>query len=256
MKKYRILSFILIMLLLVSGCGKTNKLEEPTKPNTEQSQTQSTPQEISKAASEKMKALSNYKMNMKMTMSMSAEGTTLEMITDADYTIDIKNNANYGQMTMSVMGMTSISEMYQLVKDGKVFSYSKEKDTDTWYVEEDTEEAMTSNEMFDLFDGELSYKEVTAKTSGAKAYEVTLTKEQVAKLTGDESINATIETITLAMEIKDDYIISMSLSMPAESDGMTMTVDLTINFSDFNTAGNVTIPNDVINKAVKQSTEQ
>lgn len=221
MKKLKYL-VLTLLLVFVTGCGAK-------------------PEDILKEASENMKKLDNYHMNLDMNMKMSYEGTSMEMGAKASSDIDVKNGAGAMETTVSFFGMSETEKSYFTVKDGKTTTYTQ--DDEEWYKE--TEEDVSNNVDFDIFSNANSIEKVEGEKN---TYKVVLSKEQVKELvgsTGEDMEDMEFENIDIKITVEDKHITKMVMSMSAEGNEVTFTFE----FSKFNEVS-VTIPEEVINEAV------
>lgn len=221
MKKLKYL-VLTLLLVFVTGCGAK-------------------PEDILKEASENMKKLDNYHMNLDMNMKMSYEGTSMEMGAKASSDIDVKNGAGAMETTVSFFGMSETEKSYFTVKDGKTTTYTQ--DDEEWYKE--TEEDVSNNVDFDIFSNASSIEKVEGEKN---TYKVVLSKEQVKELvgsTGEDMEDMEFENIDIKITVEDKHITKMVMAMSAEGNEVTFTFE----FSKFNEVS-VTIPEEVINEAV------
>lgn len=238
MKKLKFIIPMLAIALLFTGCGKS-------------------PENVLKDASEKMKKLDNYHMTMKMDMELSYEGSSMTMAVKLDSDVDNKNGINVMETTSSFFGMSQTQKSYASVKDGKTVTYTQSEDV--WYKEE-SEKPESVN--FDIFGEAKSIEEV--KDTEDKTYKITLTEDQIKQLmstAGDatedtESADIDLSNVTIEVSVKDGYITKITMKMPMEikSEGQTSGVNATISFefSKFNEVSGLSIPQDVIDKAIDQ----
>lgn len=230
MRKFGKLLFAFVAILLISGCGKTESVSN-----------------LLSDASKKMKGLDNYEMKMNIDMSLEYEGNTLTMNIDATSMIDEKNKKSITDTSATIFGITSTAKTYQDLSGNSVISYTS-SDNETWSKEVEEKEAEA---MFDLFSEEREFTEETP-TIGDKAYKVILTTEEISELTASADVDdddITIEKVDLIIEVKDGYIKKMTFTMPITENNMEMTANFVITFDKYNEVDNVTIPQDVINKA-------
>ena len=221
MKKLKYL-VLTLLLVFVTGCGAK-------------------PEDILKEASENMKKLDNYHMDLKMDMKMSYEGTSIEMGAKASSDIDVKNGKGAMETTATFLGMSETEKSYFTVKDGVTTTYSQEDEE--WYKE--TEEEASNNVNFDIFSKASSIEKVKDEKN---TYKIVLSDEQIKELvgsTGEDMEGMTFENIDIKITVEDKHITKMVMSMSAEGNEFTFTFE----FSKFNEV-NVTIPEEVINEAI------
>lgn len=232
MKKIKNFLFLILSILLITGCGGTKK-----------------PSEILTNASKKMKELENYQMIMDADMSFEYEGNTLTMKLSSDSTIDNKNKTVYAKTTVSFLGIASSIKSYQDLSGENAITYTY--DNESWTKKTSKIE---ETEVFDLFNKDREYTETT-KTVGDKAYKVILTQEEIktllqnSEVTNKEDINA-VKNVELTIEVKDEYIKLMTFEMPFTENDMDAVAKINITFDKYNKADSVVIPSDVINSAV------
>lgn len=238
MRKLKIVIPMLVVALLFTGCGKS-------------------PENILKDASEKMKGLDSYHMSMKMDMELSYEGSSMSMGVSLESDIDNKSGISVMDTTSSFFGMSQTQKSYASYKDGKTTTYTQSEDV--WYKEESDK---TESVNFDIFGEAKSIEEV--KDTEDKTYKITLTEDQIKQLmsaAGDATEDANtadidLSNVSIEVTVKDGYIAKMVMKMPMSmtNEGQTTSVNVTISFdfSKFNEVSGVSIPQEVIDKAIDQ----
>lgn len=222
MKKLKYL-VLTLLLIVVAGCGSSN------------------PEEILKQASENMKNLDNYHMDMKMDMKMSYEGTKIEMGAKVSSDLDVKNGVGVLETTASFLGVSETQKSYFTTKDGITTTYSQEDGK--WYKE--TEEDTSNSVDFDIFSGASSIEKVKGEKN---TYKIVLSEEQVKELIGsaDEDVaSMDFDKIDIKITVENEKITKMVMTMGVEESEITFTFE----FSKFNETS-ATIPEDVIKNAV------
>lgn len=223
MKKLKYLVLTLLLVVAV-GCGA-----------------KSNPEEILKQASQNMKNLDSYHMDMTMDMKMNYEGTKIEMSAKVSSDLDVKNGVGALETTASFLGVSETQKSYFTTKDGITTTYSQEDGE--WYKE--TEEDTSNSVDFDIFSGASSIEKVKGEKN---TYKIVLSDEQVKELIGsaDEDVaNMEFDKIDIKITVENEKITKMVMTMGVEGSEITFTME----FSKFNEVS-ATIPEDVIKNAV------
>lgn len=261
MKKLKYLvAALFIGAVTLTGCGKKETIS---------------PEDAIKKAQNAMKTVDNYKMDMSVDAGIKAQGMSLEVNFSLNGTIDEKNGKAKMTMTANALGMDINTEMYTDTKseEGKNISYTKQEDG-TWKksVSDSTEvSADVSNAMLEVINSGSNVKSVKADSKDVNTYEITIPAEKLASLmdmagTNDMSaidagslkgnviLKVSIDKKTnnftkLYMDMKD--LLSSTMSENEDIKLEFSKAEFTINFSDYNKAGDVTIPSDVIENATE-----
>lgn len=259
MKKLRYLVAALIIgAVTLTGCGKKETLK---------------PEDAIKKAQETMKQADNFKMGMSMDVGVAGQGMTMNVSAKIDGVIDVKNEKTKMNMTASFLGIEVNTEMYTDSKsdEGKNISYSKQDDGTWTKTISDKEEANAdvSEAMLEVINSGNNIKKVKADSKDVDTYEITIPAEKLASLmemAGTDSMS----TIDVE-DLKGNVILKVSIDKQTNSftklymdmkellaSSMDTTEDIqieiskaefTITFADYNKAGDVTIPSDVIENA-------
>ena len=257
MKKTKyLLMGLLISVLAITGCSKKNKLSV---------------EETFKKAVDNVNSAENFKMNMAMNVGIKGEGLTMDMSIKLDSINDIKNGTNKMTMSMSVFGINKEAEMYidSKSESGKVITYTKDTEGNWSKTVEDAnanDDTDASIEFLKNLDKNNGIKQLKADKNNYN-YEVTINAETLKSLMsqmnnedtndyadvlkGDMKLNVSIDKKTYNYsKISMDMTDMMKKSMGEVQEGVEVTkAEFIINFSDYNNAGTVTIPEDVINSA-------
>lgn len=261
MKKLKYLvAALFIGAVTLTGCGKKETIS---------------PEDAIKKAQNAMKTVDNYKMDMSIDAGIKAQGMSLEVNFSLNGTIDEKNGKAKMTMTANALGMDINTEMYTDTKSekGKNISYAKQEDG-TWKksVSDSTEvNADVSNAMLEVINSGSNVKSVKADSRDVNTYEITIPAEKLASLMdmagtndvtsidasslkGNVVLRVSIDKKTnnftkLYMDMKD--LLSSTMSENEDIKLEISKAEFTINFSDYNKAGNVTIPSDVIENATE-----
>ena len=261
MKKLKYLvAALFIGAVTLTGCGKKETIS---------------PEDAIKKAQNAMKTVDNYKMDMSIDAGIKAQGMSLEVNFSLNGTIDEKNGKAKMTMTANALGMDINTEMYTDTKSekGKNISYAKQEDG-TWKksVSDSTEvNADVSNAMLEVINSGSNVKSVKADSKDVNTYEITIPAEKLASLMdmagtnyvtsidasslkGNVVLLVRIDKKTnnftkLYMDMKD--LLSSTMSENEDIKLEISKAEFTINFSDYNKAGNVTIPSDVIENATE-----
>ena len=231
MKKLKYLvAALFIGAVTLTGCGKKETIS---------------PEDTIKKAQNAMKTVDNYKMDMSIDAGIKAQGMSLEVNFSLNGTIDEKNGKAKMTMTANALGMDINTEMYTDTKSekGKNISYAKQEDG-TWKksVSDSTEvNADVSNAMLEVINSGSNVKSVKADSRDVNTYEITISAEKLASLMDMAGTNDV--TSIDASSLKGNVVLRVSIDKKTNK--------FTINFSDYNKAGNVTIPSDVIENATE-----
>lgn len=229
MKKIKYLILSLFVALTVTGCGAK-------------------PEDVLKEASENMKKLDNYHMDLVMDMKMSYEGATMSMSVSAKSDIDEKNGKGSMETSASFFGISQTEQSYFTVTDGKTTTYSQSENEDgetVWYKE--VEDGVSNEIDFDIFANASSIEEVDGEKN---TYKITLSESQIKELiaaTGEDATDAEYSDMTIKVTVEDKYITKLVMEMNVEGSECTFTFE----FSKFNNV-KVEIPSDVINNAIEE----
>lgn len=262
MKKLKYLvAALFIGAVTLTGCGKKETIS---------------PEDAIKKAQNAMKTVDNYKMDMSVDAGIKAQGMSLEVNFSLNGTIDEKNGKAKMTMTANALGMDINTEMYTDTKSekGKNISYAKQEDG-TWKksVSDSTEvNADVSNAMLEVINSGSNVKSVKADSKDVNTYEITISAEKLASLMdmagtndvtsidasslkGNVVLRVSIDKKTnnftkLYMDMKD--LLSSAMSENEDIKLEISKAEFTINFSDYNKAGDVTIPLDVIENATEE----
>ena len=261
MKKLKYLvAALLIGAVALTGCGKKETIS---------------PEDAIKKAQNTMKTVDNYKMDMSVDAAIKAQGMSLEINFSLNGTIDEKNGKAKMTITANALGMDINTEMYTDTKseEGKSITYTKQEDG-TWSksVSERTEvNADVSDAMLEIINSGSNVKAVKADSKDVNTYEITIPAEKLASLMdmagtndvtsidtsslkGNVVLRVSIDKKTnnftkLYMDMKD--LLSSTMSENEDIKVEISKAEFTINFSDYNKAGDVTIPADVTENATE-----
>lgn len=254
--KYLVAAFF-IGAVTLTGCGKKETLK---------------PEDAIKKAQDTMKTAENYKMDMSIDVGVKGEGLTLDVNMKLDGTVDVKNGKSKLTMSASLLGEKIETEMYVDSKseEGKVISYSKNED-DTWTktVSETEESTDVSEALMSIISSGDNIKSVKADNKDVNTYEITLSADKLASLMemagtsdissidtsifkGDVVLKINIDKKTnnitmLYMDMKE--LLTSAVNSDSDIEIEISKAEFTINFTDFNNAGSVTIPSDIIENA-------
>lgn len=262
MKKLKYLvAALFIGAVTLTGCGKKETIS---------------PEDAIKKAQNTMKTVDNYKMDMSIDAGIKAQGMSLEINFSLNGTIDEKNGKAKMTMTANALGMDINTEMYTDTKseEGKNISYTKQEDG-TWKksVSDSTEvSADVSNAMLEVINSGSNVKSVKADSKDVNTYEIIIPAEKLASLMdmvgtndvtsidasslkGNVVLRVSIDKKTnnftkLYMDMKD--LLSSTMSENEDIKLEISKAEFTINFSDYNKAGDVTIPSDVTENATEE----
>ena len=250
---------LLVSMVALTGCGKKNSLS---------------PEEVMKKARENAMSAENYKMKMDFSVGVKSSGMSMEIGIGVDGVIDVKNEMTKMNMTAKIFGMEVESEMYTDSKseDGKVITYTLNDDEWTKTVEDATEEnEEASKKLFDILSEDNKIKELDSDKENYN-YEITIdsdTLKELMSVVADDVIETDVESIKGDMVLKisidkDTYnyskismdmkeILQSAMAEDTDSEDVEISkAEFIIEFSDFNKAGKVEIPSDVIENAVEE----
>lgn len=254
--KYLVAAFF-IGAVTLTGCGKKETLK---------------PEDAIKKAQDTMKTAENYNMDMSIDVGFKGQGLTLDVNMKLDGTIDVKNGKSKLTMSVSFLGDKNKTEMYVDSKseEGKVISYSKDED-DIWTkkVAETEENTDVSDALMSIINSGDNIKSVKSDNKDVNTYEITLSADKLVNLMemagtsdissvntdnlkGDVVLKINIDKKTnnitmLYMDMKE--LLTSAVNSDTDIEIEISKAEFTINFKDFNNAGTVTIPSDVIENA-------
>lgn len=236
MKKSKILAIICALMLVVTGCGGK----------------ESKPEDVASKAIEKMKGLDNYHVSMTMDMTFTEGGVSASVIMNVDEDYDAKNHTAYTFTSTSMLGQDIEMESYTEMKDGKSTNYTSSGE-DTWIksvVEEETTAPVTDLDVI----SRAKENKVVKEENETKTYEATLDKEITKELIEgmDIEIDENTELQDTVMKYvvnKDGYVTRYDMAIPVSQQGQTSTITIVVHYSQFNTVGDIIIPQEIIDSA-------
>ena len=233
MKKIKLLLLPLFMVFLLSGCGE-NAIEK---------------------SKNKMDSLDNYKMNMKMDISLKMNNNEINMPIKFVSNIDQKNKTSYSKITTSVLGIENTSETYvDTSSNEKIISYAK--NGNIWTKNEiDGKDEITLLNMQKLIEKGTNIKDMKSTDKNMLYYQMTVDKETfenaITKFgSGTNSFDVTNDVVVDLYIEKDTYYIKKMYAdlgqvMKANNKNYSITkYTMEIIFSNYNKAGIVTIPSE------------
>ena len=141
-KKLIFLSMVVIMMFSVAACGGSNGGNEGGEVSQQQS-TAPTPEEIVKAAEEKMQEATSVESNMTMDMVMTSQGQTVNMKTNMDmisFTDPMKLKMDMTIDMGEQLGGTQMMQFYADETDGNMTMYMNMMGS--WYKQNVPEEQL------------------------------------------------------------------------------------------------------------------
>ena len=235
MKKIKYLLLFIALTITLTACGESRK-----------------PEEIVDSSIKTLEQLDNYEMKLVLDMSISSGGSSFSMKTTGNSKVDNKSNTVYTKTEASLFGMNVESEGYDVTDGTTTTSYTKNIGEEGW-TKEISEEPKGANEVVSAIDKSTKFVEVDSDVKGAKAYETTLKYDDIKGLldSEDEEAPANMQAgdIKCKIYIKDDKIVKMSMNFEVSQDEAKSTVSIVIEFSKFNEAGSVTVPEDIVKNA-------
>lgn len=259
MKSLKVLfATLLVSLVALTGCNKKNELK---------------PTEAIEKAAENMQTLENYKVNVKLNLGMSANDEKVEVSLDANGTVDMKNKLIKMTMSANAMGEEANTEMYMDFSDKNIITYGKNEDGSWTKSTTDNSQFGAVSENTDAFE-QLNIKEVGSDKNNYN-YEVSLKEEEINELLDSMKdqlenvpfdIKGLVKELTIKFSIDKETGNYSKISMDLAS-MLKKTIDEVIkqsgqdvnikidaaNFeitvTDYNKAGSVEIPSEVIESA-------
>ena len=258
MKKSKWLAALLISVLALTGCGKT---EENAS-------------EVLDTARKQMNELSNYSMKMEMKMGLKAEGMTMEVPVVVDAQIDEKSGTAKMTTTASMFGMEFSTEGYTQVVDGKTITYTKgnfELEGEQVWTKETSDEPAGYGEFVAITEYGTKVEKKKSDDKNANHYQITISKDKMKELMSESSSLMGDGMDLSDYDIKNDVIVdvyveknsnnitklSMDLKEVISLEDMEVEMEisdcmLTFTFSEFYKVGTITIPEDVTTNAIDQ----
>lgn len=250
--KYLIVG-LLVSIFAITGCSKKkNDLSV---------------EETFKKAVNNVNSAENFKMSMAMNVGFKAEGMTMDMSVKMDGITDIKNGTSKMKMSMNVLGQNVETESYTDTKSetGKIITYTKNEDG-SWSKEVSNNtsnyDTNSSIEFLKALADNDSIKQLKADKNNYN-YEITINADTLKSLMNSINDEADIYADALKGDIKMKISIDketfnytkMSIDMENMlgkymnelQEGFSITkAEFIIDFSDYNKAGTVTIPNEAL----------
>ena len=256
LKKLFAIALALIVTLTFTGCGNKTKKSGIT------------PKEAFEKSREATAEVSNYKLNMKMEVGMAASGMQIDMSVVGDATLDLKNKTAYMKISANALGQTSETESYISYDDTKTITYTKL--LTGWAKETGIASNIDTLSIVEDFGKDYEIKELAADEKNYN-YEITIKKEDMNILlaaNGGAGMEDTLTSINSDVKVKvsldkETYKISkMSMDLldilkDVNIQGVTYTKAIfEFEFSDFDKAGEVNIPEEAINNAIETSSTE
>lgn len=246
MRKSKWLVALLVSVVALTGCGKTEKAED-----------------VINTAGQKMEDLSNYAMKIEMNIGVKASGLEMTVPMTIDAKIDVKSETVQMDMTIEMMGMKMSTEGYIQTEDGKTTTYTKEMMGDTW-TKEYSDDKTGFNDVAMIADNFTKIEKKKSNDKSANCYKATISKDKMNSLLAamgtDNMEGYSIEkdvVIDVYVDKKSNYITKMVMDlkdvMKADEEVEITAATITITFSDFDQVETVTIPEEVITSAVEES---
>lgn len=258
-----VLVALLVSMVALTGCGKKNSLS---------------PQETIEKAAKNMQTVENLKMDADVNLGIKSESMEVTMTIGLDSIIDVKNGKMKMDMNMDAFGSKASVQMYGDFKNDKneMIVYTKEDDSDWTKSSSDlgeTSEEVSKEDvdkLFEMLESSKMLKE--AKTDKENYnYEITINKETMTKLAELAGETADIDLSSIE-DLKGDFVIKVAinkdtyqyskitvdmkdminelLATMGSAEGTKLsTAEFVITFYDYNKAGNVEIPEEVIEEA-------
>lgn len=251
---------ILVLAMLVSGCGK-----------------KATPEALLKDIAAKMKDVESTSTNMLLEIAVSAEGEAVELKMDIDSDAVLKSAESYakGNIDVNMLGMKNAIEMelYQVEEDGKYVNYAGI--LGQWGRQELDEKPQITTELFDEFGkafAEFQLNKNLVKVNGKECFELKgdvssavvsymmysdLSKEMGLEEYFDEDELEDMKIpCTLAIYKKDVLPAQITLDMKGMFDSMSgmeeVDVDkcsLVVTYNEYNKVGKIEVPEEVLEEA-------
>lgn len=250
--KFKTVFIFMFIVLVTSGCGKLSDIERITQ------------------ASEKMSGLNNYSFNIKMDVIFKVLDEELKMDIKSYGINDEKNQRSHQNMDINVMGKVVSVETYTNLGSYSPVSYYRMGDTSEWYKGKAEDESKTEvlgfsdvlldNVSFTLVesnDDNYHYKIVIKNEAFLDIMKniegfVSDDEEQGFKIDGDFEMDVYIN--------EDNYITKIFLDLSGlitfdeDIEGSIEKFTMEIDISDFNTKGDIVIPEDIIKNAIDDET--
>ncbi len=263
MKSLRVLfATLLVSLVALTGCGKKNELK---------------PTEAIEKAAKNMQTLENYKVTVKLNLGMASGEEKVNVSLDADGIVDMKNKTMKMAMAAKAMGESVDTEMYMDFSKENFVAYAKQEDGSWVKSTADNSMASGSTESIDATFEQLDIKEVGSDKNNYN-YEISLKEDTIKEILDsmkDQLENVPIDVEGLIKDITIKYSIDKEtgnyskFSIDLESmlkkvidevikqSGQDVDIKIDaanfeITISDYNKAGSVEIPSEVIENAVSE----
>lgn len=246
MRKSKWLVALLVSVIALTGCGKTENVED-----------------VINTAGQKMRDLSNYAMKMEMNVGIKASGLEMTVPMTIDAKIDVKSETAQMNMAIEMMGMKMSTEGYVQTEEGKTTTYTKEMMGDTW-TKEYSDDKTGFNDVMMIADNFSKIEKKKSNDKSANCYKATISKDKMdsflSAMSTDNMEGYSIEkdvVIDVYVDKKSNYITKLVMDlkdvMEADEEVEITAATITITFSDFDQVGTITIPEEVITNAVEES---
>lgn len=252
MRKAKIFMFsLLVSMVALTGCGKKNNLS---------------PEDTIKKAISNMQSAENYKMTANFNITTKFGNSSIAMSADLDGIVDVKNKINKYNIKAGALGIESETEQYIKTDGDEVITYEKDADGNwTKQVSSDATSGDMTNNLPAILNSGNNIKELKADKNNYY-YEITIgadAMKDMFSLMDDTDLDDLDNfdgkfIINVGINKKSYNYASISMDMTdllnsVSSDAEYTKVELVINFSDYNKAGQVEIPAEVIENAKEES---
>lgn len=243
MKKFKILACFLIAGLLVTGCGKESegKKEETNA------------KDVVNQALEKVKSLDSFHVSTTMTMQFSVDGESVSDTTSMEEDYDVKNHKKYTFLTSAVENEQYETQTYTEYNDNQAVAYTSSDDTN-WYKTTASESMPTLYDELKVLSNSDDIKK-TKEKDNITTYEIIFNQETTKTMLKDLDLelpeeNVEYKNTVVQLEIdKNQNIVYYSTVLSVTLDGQTVTINMDSRFSEFNSVGDLEIPQEIIDNA-------
>lgn len=228
------ISFIvLICLSLLIGCGHD-------------------PNVVVEEAINNIDNLDDMTVDIDMNYKATSGQASIESSLSINQQIDYKNKAMRIKSTnATIFGVPFSIDAYYKEENNKTFSYTKEDNL--WFVE-----VLDDAPIDDFFSGiEYTAEKVFTGVTEYETYRLIVPKDSMLKMLNSTDLDDfTIhdEEVEVTVTIKDNYVDTMAYSLNfsyiQDDVEIEMTADYSYTFSNFNTTGEITIPENVLNNTM------
>ena len=248
-------SLLLATLLVLTGCGSKKDAKE----------------QLNDALKKTGEAKSfSAKFEVKGNLSAQGSSTSIGLSGTGDINLKDTPSAHYTSK-VSLLGMNSESEGQAVVKDNKVYNYTKEEDGWVYSTEDYKAEDFSTDKLNTLADNAKTVKSVKSDKKGYTKLEVTIDKDKLSKSTEGLNTADLVGTdlkinkdLVVNVYIKDGYVSIIEIDLAdllkdalsgTGTEDMSVSATVSVELTNFGKVSPVTVPEDVEKNAKENAYE-